>query len=173
MCRIITSLQIVATSTRNLNRKYTFRLTATIMIIFASTFTMSLQNFVDVQKPAEGASLGLGCNMRLYTYRITQSDAKGIFLIIPERFELLTMIPYSGRECWDHVSVWSCHGRCDSNEISDWKFPYKRSYHPVCMHAGRSKAVAMLRNCHPQASPETRRYEYMEAIGCHCQVRTI
>lgn len=72
-----------------------------------------------------------------------------------ERF-ILYNIAHIGRECWDHVSVWSCFGRCDSNEISDWKFPYKRSYHPVCMHAGRSKAVAMLRNCHPQASPETR-----------------
>ncbi len=72
-----------------------------------------------------------------------------------ERF-ILYNIAHIGRECWDHVSVWSCFGRCDSNEISDWKFPYKRSYHPVCMHAGRSKAVAMLRNCHQQASPETR-----------------
>lgn len=75
-----------------------------------------------------------------------------------------------GHECWDHVSVWSCWGRCDSREISDWKFPYKKSYHPVCVHAGRSKAVAMLRFCHPLADPETRRYEYMEANACHCQV---
>lgn len=75
-----------------------------------------------------------------------------------------------GHECWDHVSVWSCWGRCDSREISDWKFPYKKSYHPVCVHAGRSKAVAMLRFCHPLADPETRRYEYLEANGCHCQV---
>lgn len=75
-----------------------------------------------------------------------------------------------GYECWDHVSVWSCWGRCDSREISDWKFPYKKSYHPVCVHAGRSKSVAMLRFCHPQADPETRRYEYMEANACHCQV---
>lgn len=77
---------------------------------------------------------------------------------------------YIGHECWDHVSVWSCWGRCDSREISDWKFPYKKSYHPVCVHAGRSKAVAMLRFCHPQASSETRRYEYLEANACHCQV---
>ncbi|KAG4076190.1 hypothetical protein HA402_014739 [Bradysia odoriphaga] len=122
-------------------------LTAIIMIVLASSINSSHQNVADLQRSTEA---GLGCNMRLYTYRITQSDS-------------------NGRECWDHVSVWSCFGRCDSNEISDWKFPYKRSYHPVCMHAGRSKAVAMLRNCHPQASPETRRYEYMEAIGCHCQ----
>ncbi|KAJ6646424.1 Thyrostimulin beta-5 subunit [Pseudolycoriella hygida] len=122
-------------------------LTAIAIVIFVSTINSSHQSVADLHKPVEA---GLGCNMRLYTYRITQSDSKG-------------------RECWDHVSVWSCFGRCDSNEISDWKFPYKRSYHPVCMHAGRSKAVAMLRNCHPQATPETRRYEYMEAMGCHCQ----
>lgn len=75
-----------------------------------------------------------------------------------------------GYECWDNVSVWSCWGRCDSREISDWKFPYKKSYHPVCVHAGRSKAFAMLRYCHPLADPETRRYEYLEANACHCQV---
>lgn len=60
-------------------------------------------------------------------------------------------------------------GSCQ-REISDWKFPYKKSYHPVCVHAGRSKAVATLRHCHPLADPGTKRYEYMEATGCHCQV---
>ena len=64
----------------------------------------------------------------------------------------------------------SCWGRCDSSEISDWRFPYKRSHHPVCVHAGRVKAVAMLRHCHPNADPETKRYEYMEAVGCNCQI---
>lgn len=38
------------------------------------------------------------------------------------------------------------------------------------MHAGRAKAVAYLRHCNENVEPETRRYEYMEAIGCHCQV---
>lgn len=78
----------------------------------------------------------------------------------------------AGYECWDHVSVWSCWGRCDSREISDWKFPYKKSYHPVCVHAGRSKAVATLRHCHPLADSETRLYEYLEATSCHCQTCT-
>lgn len=50
------------------------------MIIFASTLSVSHQNVVDVQKPTEGASLG--CNMRLYTYRITQSDLKGTTLLL-------------------------------------------------------------------------------------------
>lgn len=138
------------------------------MITLASSINSLHQNVADVQRSTE---TGLGCNMRLYTYRITQSDSNGkMLLYVKYQLSSTNIFNISGRECWDHVSVWSCFGRCDSNEISDWKFPYKRSYHPVCMHAGRSKAVAMLRNCHPQASPETRRYEYMEAIGCHCQV---
>lgn len=45
------------------------------MIIFASTFDISHQTAADFQKPVEG---GLGCNMRLYTYQITQSDSKGM-----------------------------------------------------------------------------------------------
>lgn len=51
------------------------RLTAIMMIIFVSTINISHQNVADVQKSGEG---GLGCNMRLYTYRITQSDSNGI-----------------------------------------------------------------------------------------------
>lgn len=74
-----------------------------------------------------------------------------------------------GLKCSDDVSVWSCWGRCDSHEISDWKFPYKKSYHPVCVHAGRSKTVAMLRKCDEGVLPETMRYEYMEANACNCQ----
>ncbi|EAT47389.1 AAEL001474-PA [Aedes aegypti] len=95
----------------------------------------------------------LGCHKRVFTYRISQADSKG-------------------RECWDHVSVWSCHGRCDSNEISDWRFPYKRSHHPVCMHAGRTRSVATLRHCHPEADAEAKLYEYMEPKSCSCQTCT-
>lgn len=113
-------------------------------IIFTSCSALEIPPIVEGPTAAP-----LGCHRRLYTYRVTQSDSKG-------------------RECWDHVIVMSCWGRCDSSEISDWKFPYKRSYHPVCVHASRSKSVAMLRHCHPEADPETRRYEYMEAVSCHC-----
>ncbi|XP_055597292.1 thyrostimulin beta-5 subunit [Uranotaenia lowii] len=95
----------------------------------------------------------LGCHKRVFTYRVTQTDAKG-------------------RECWDHVSVLSCHGRCDSNEISDWRFPYKRSHHPVCVHAGRTRSVAVLRHCDKEADPEARLYEYMEPKSCNCQTCT-
>lgn len=40
----------------------------------------------------------LGCHLRLYTYRVEQSDS-------------------TGRVCWDNVSAMSCWGRCDSREV--------------------------------------------------------
>lgn len=93
----------------------------------------------------------IGCQRRLYTYRVSQTDS-------------------NGKECWDNVSVWSCWGRCDSSEISDWKFPFKKSNHPVCVHQQRAKTVAILRNCDVDATMEARRYEFMEAKSCHCDV---
>lgn len=74
-----------------------------------------------------------------------------------------------GRSCWDLVSVQSCRGRCDSNEISDYKFPFKRSFHPVCVFSGRIPSVAVLRNCDPDVAPLTNQYHYMEATSCKCQ----
>jgi hypothetical protein len=65
--------------------------------------------------------------------------------------------------------VQSCWGRCDSNEISDWKFPYKKSHHPVCVHNGRMPAIATLRNCDPDVDDQTKQYKYMEAQSCICQ----
>lgn len=91
----------------------------------------------------------LGCHRRMHTYRVSQTDK-------------------NNRECWDFVSVAVCWGRCDSGEISDWKFPFKRSYHPVCVHAARQPTVTILRNCHPEVDEITKRYEYLEAVSCHC-----
>ncbi|XP_065167472.1 thyrostimulin beta-5 subunit-like [Atheta coriaria] len=93
----------------------------------------------------------LDCHRSTYTYRVTQSDAVG-------------------KQCWDTVTVMACWGRCDSNEISDWRFPYKKSSHPVCVHYGRSQAVVQLRHCEEGASEDARRYEYLEAAGCRCQL---
>lgn len=75
-----------------------------------------------------------------------------------------------GNSCTDTISVNACWGRCDSKEISDWKFPFKKSHHPVCVHSGRTKVSVMLRSCDPDASIEARRYDYMEAISCSCQI---
>lgn len=91
------------------------------------------------------------CHRRLYTYRIVQSDA-------------------AGRQCWDLVNVWACFGRCVSQQIGDWKFPHRLSYHPVCVHEGRGKVVAYLRQCDDGVAASVRRYEYVEAVACKCQV---
>lgn len=95
----------------------------------------------------------LGCHRRKYSFRVTQTDQMG-------------------RTCRDVVSVKSCWGRCDSNEISDYKFPFKRSYHPVCVFSGRVASVATLRYCDPDVAPNTNQYHYMEATACKCQTCT-
>lgn len=92
----------------------------------------------------------LGCHRKQFTHPVSQNDSKGYF-------------------CSDIVSVYACAGQCESKEIGDYKFPFKHTFHPVCVHSGRTKVIAMLRNCDPLASMEARRYEYMEAIGCSCQ----
>lgn len=99
----------------------------------------------DVEDPEK-----LGCHKRKYNFRVTQTDK-------------------NGRSCWDLVSVRSCFGRCDSKEISDYKFPFKRSFHPVCVFSGRIPSVATLRNCDPGVEEEAMRYHYMEATSCKCQ----
>ncbi|XP_032595176.1 thyrostimulin beta-5 subunit [Drosophila grimshawi] len=121
-----------------------------MLFVASPVLRVASAQLVELQPVSSGPTIApLGCHRRMYTYRVTQSDAQG-------------------HECWDHVSVWSCWGRCDSSEISDWKFPYKRSFHPVCVHANRQPSVAMLKNCHPDADESIRKYSYMEAINCHC-----
>ncbi|KAJ3643796.1 hypothetical protein Zmor_026484 [Zophobas morio] len=56
-----------------------------------------------------------------------------------------------------------------SFQISDWRFPYKKSNHPVCVHYGRNRSVVKLRHCEEGANPSAARYEYLEAAGCKCQ----
>ncbi|XP_005182588.1 thyrostimulin beta-5 subunit [Musca domestica] len=125
------------------------------LIFFIALWSGTLAQVLDVM-PMQPINSGgsppnghLGCHRKQLTYRVTQADSKG-------------------RECWDYVSVSACWGHCDSSEISDWKFPYKRSFHPVCVHATRQPAVVLLGNCHPEADEEARRYEYLEAVSCHC-----
>lgn len=57
----------------------------------------------------------LGCDLFEYEHSVLQVDSQG-------------------RKCWGKVMVLSCRGRCDSKEISDWKFPHKKAFHPVCLH---------------------------------------
>lgn len=125
-------------------------------VLFLVLTTVAIRNASDVivlneKPPMPATSVGDQCHRRQYTFRLVQTDA-------------------SGRQCWDLVNVWACFGVCMSQQIADWKFPHRLSYHPVCMHDGRSKAVAYLRQCDEGVSAETRRYEYVEAVACKCQV---
>ncbi|PNF33410.1 hypothetical protein B7P43_G04185 [Cryptotermes secundus] len=93
----------------------------------------------------------LECHRRVYAYKVTKTDS-------------------AGRICWDVINVMSCWGRCDSNEISDWRFPYKRSFHPVCLHDSRAVSSVTLQNCEEGVEPGTERYEYLEALSCRCMI---
>ncbi|XP_071452959.1 thyrostimulin beta-5 subunit [Hetaerina americana] len=93
----------------------------------------------------------LQCHRRIYSYRVSKTDS-------------------AGRKCWDYISVMSCWGRCDSNEISDWRFPFKKSFHPVCMHGDRMLYEVSLRHCDDGVEPGTERYTYYEAVSCTCSV---
>lgn len=75
-----------------------------------------------------------------------------------------------GNSCSDTITVNACWGRCDSKEISDWKFPFKKSHHPVCVPLGRTKSSVILRNCDHETGLEARKYDYMEPIACSCQI---
>ncbi|KAK8389495.1 hypothetical protein O3P69_008888 [Scylla paramamosain] len=93
----------------------------------------------------------LECHRRQYSYKVHKTDD-------------------NGRMCWDVVNVMSCWGRCDSNEIADWKFPYKRSHHPVCIHDKTQLTEVTLRNCDEGVTPGTELYSYHEATRCACAV---
>ncbi|KAK5645390.1 hypothetical protein RI129_006690 [Pyrocoelia pectoralis] len=133
------------TSTRLIVAMFLF-----IGVLFTIASLSRTQQIVNVDVERIDPISTLDCHRRLYTYRVTQRDE-------------------NGKECWDTLSVLSCWGRCDSNEISDWRFPYKKSSHPVCVHYGRNKALAVLRHCEEGALPSAARYEYLEAAGCRCQ----
>ncbi|ELU06222.1 hypothetical protein CAPTEDRAFT_172959 [Capitella teleta] len=71
-------------------------------------------------------------------------------------------------ECRDNVTTTACSGWCYSSELSDYRMPFKISYHTVCTYAGLKKRKAFLRNCDPRhRHPYT--YVY-DAQGCMCKV---
>lgn len=94
------------------------------------------------------------CEKLPYTFNVEQFDDKGY-------------------RCQGSITVNACYGRCQSKEIADWKFPFKRAHHPVCMTStGVAKVVTMLPNCDLEASMEARRYEYSEPLDCVCKMCT-
>lgn len=53
-------------------------------------------------------------------------------------------------------------------QVSDWRFPYKRSHHPVCMHGGRVLTEYVLKNCDDGVQPGTELYVFPQATSCKC-----
>ncbi|XP_074036529.1 glycoprotein hormone beta 5 [Leptinotarsa decemlineata] len=129
----------------------------TILLCLAVTLNsargviINADSVLEGEQPLANAAKTLSCHRKLYTYLVTQQDE-------------------NGKQCWDKVSVWACWGRCDSNEISDWRFPFKRSNHPVCVHYGRNRVFVTLRHCEDGIVEGTDHYEYLEADDCKCQV---
>ncbi|XP_050505060.1 thyrostimulin beta-5 subunit-like [Diabrotica virgifera virgifera] len=95
----------------------------------------------------------LKCHKKQYIYTVIQSDE-------------------NGKKCGDKISVDVCWGRCDSYEIPDWRFPFKISHHPVCIHSGRTEMFAVLRYCEDGVKAGTNYYEYVTATECKCQTCT-
>ncbi|GIY35225.1 thyrostimulin beta-5 subunit [Caerostris darwini] len=93
----------------------------------------------------------LDCHRREFTFKASQTDENGL-------------------QCWGVVTAMSCWGRCDTGEIGDWRFPFKRPFHPVCMHESREIRTTLLRNCDPDADLRIAEYEYYEAVSCACFV---
>nr|UYW66120.1 glycoprotein hormone beta 5 [Rhodnius prolixus] len=117
---------------------------AVLLMVIVGCVTTKVKGTLD-------PSSTLDCHRRIYSYKVTQADSEG-------------------RICWDTINVMSCWGRCDSNEISDWRFPYKRSYHPVCIHGVRELRRVVLKHCEEGAEPGTEQYDYQHATTCRCHV---
>ncbi|XP_053211643.1 uncharacterized protein LOC128395263 [Panonychus citri] len=92
----------------------------------------------------------LECHRREFTFNASRSDSLG-------------------RKCWGLVTAMSCWGRCDSSEIADYKFPYKLSWHPLCIHNRRQVRSALLLNCDRGVHHSLKVYKYVDAVSCSCQ----
>lgn len=68
-------------------------------IFMAAASICSTQQLIEAGTGPIDAVSTLDCHRRLYTYRVTKADE-------------------NGKQCWDTLSVLSCWGRCDSNEVN-------------------------------------------------------
>nr|XP_046917196.1 thyrostimulin beta-5 subunit-like [Dermatophagoides farinae] len=93
----------------------------------------------------------LDCHERSFTFKAVQTD------------------PVTGLQCRDYIRLLSCWGRCNSGEISDYRFPYKRSFHNVCIHDVVEKRLFELTDCDAGAPEYLRSYETVVAKSCVCR----
>ncbi|XP_041988171.1 thyrostimulin beta-5 subunit [Aricia agestis] len=76
----------------------------------------------------------------------------------------------NGLRCYDNVKVHMCGGKCESSEISDWEFPFKKSHHPVCVYGARHLLMVRLRHCDTGVTPGTDVFRYVTAEDCRCKM---
>lgn len=56
-------------------------------------------------------------------------------------------------------------------QFPDYKFPFKKSFHHVCIHDTMSERKIRLKNCYPpdvDKKDNLRVYQYVEAKTCKC-----
>lgn len=57
---------------------------------------------------------------------------------------------------------------CTIFQTTDWRFPFRKSTHPVCIHDARERVNITLRNCDKMAYPSTKTIEILQALSCKC-----
>lgn len=53
-------------------------------------------------------------------------------------------------------------------QTTDWKFPFKKSFHPVCIHDTRERIKITLKNCDKDVDLGTDSFEIQQALSCKC-----
>ena len=53
-------------------------------------------------------------------------------------------------------------------QTTDWKFPFRKSSHPVCIHDARERIQITLKNCDEKVDPNTKTFEVLRALSCKC-----
>lgn len=73
---------------------------SSLVFVFGAVFAVVM--FIDLSNPQSITETDLestlDCNRRTYSHKVTQTDSEG-------------------RACWGMITVVSCWGRCDSNEV--------------------------------------------------------
>lgn len=93
----------------------------------------------------------LECNKRQYTFKAVKRDDLG-------------------NKCSGILKATICYGSCDTGEIADWIFPFKKSIHKVCSHGQRVRRRVILPECSSSSvDPSLREYHYVDAKTCVCQ----
>lgn len=90
------------------------------------------------------------CNKRQYTFKAVKRDDLG-------------------NKCSGIIKATICYGSCDTGEIADWIFPFKKSIHKVCSHGQRVRRRVILPECTSNLDPSLREYHYVDARTCVCR----